>query len=150
MSVYRPSFRTRAFRAPEKTDTAPASPETALLVFWSFHGVDERASEGFIYENEIGGSYNFSKTITPRIGWREAMEQLGKIEAEAGKTLQPAEERAYHTFIRLHRNDSYDRALPYAEHPLLKLEQAQASLHDQAAETPKLARRPKPPRNGGP
>lgn len=143
-------FRTRAYHAPEKTGEAPATPETGLLVFWSFHSGDERASEGFVYENEIGGSYSFSKSVTGRIGWREALNCLTACEAEADKKFQPANDRAYELFIRLHRNDTYDRALPYLEHPLLKLEQEQSTLYAQADEIPKLAPRQKPPRRGGP
>jgi len=142
-------FRTRAYQAPEEADETPATPETVRLVFWSFHSGDERASEGFVYENEIGGSYSFNKPVTPRIGWREALDLMAACEAEADAKFQPANERAYETFVRLHRNDFYDRALPYAEHPLLKLEQTQSSLQMQADEMPKLARRPKPPQSGG-
>lgn len=142
-------FRTRAYHAPEKGDAPAATPETALLVFWSFHSDDERAGKGFVYENEIGGSYSFSKPVTSRIDWREALNFMAACETEADAKLQPVNERSYEIFIRLHRNDFYDRALPYTEHPLLKLEQEQSSLHSQADGMPKLARRAKPPQNGG-
>jgi len=143
-------FRTRVYHAPEEADAAPASPETGLLVFWSFHSSDERASEGFVYANEIGGSYCFSKPVTPRIGWREALDFMAACEAEAEEKLLPVDERAYTNFVRLHRNDFYERAVPYGEHPLLKLEQEQSSLYEKTDDIPKLARRPKPPAAGGP
>ncbi|MDP2205898.1 MAG: hypothetical protein Q8K65_06275 [Alphaproteobacteria bacterium] len=140
-------FRTRAYRAPEE---APAASETDTLVFWSFHSGDERASEGFVYENELGGSYTFSKTLTVKIGWRDALDLLAELEAEADKKFLPVDEHAYETFVRLHRNDTYDRALPYAEHPLLLQEKAVQALNDAAEGLAIMPRRRKPPAAGGP
>jgi hypothetical protein len=137
-------FRTRAYHTTKKASQA------GRLVFWSFHSNDERASQGFVYENEICESCSFSRLVTPRIGWREALEHLALCEAEADKKFRPVNERAYNMFIRLHRYDSYDGALPYREHPLLKLEQGQSSLQAQADKVPKIAPRSKPPRGRAP
>ncbi|MFN7113128.1 MAG: hypothetical protein ACK4PK_02090 [Alphaproteobacteria bacterium] len=142
-----PQFRTRAYRDPEKASQAA---ETDKLFFWSFHGSDERGSEGYIYENELGGSYTFSKTVTAKVGWRDALNILAELEAEADKKLLPLDERAYETFVRLHRNDTYDRAVPYAEHPLLLQEKAVAALNDAAEGLAIMPRRRKPPAAGGP
>ena len=169
MYVSKPYFRTRVFFAPANGDGAPApvaeslpdddpdgsedceeEDEERTLLFWSFHGADEEAREGFVYENEIGGSYSYSKTLSTKIGWREALALLKEIEEEAIEKLAPVDENRYENFRRLHRSDDYDRSAPYQEHPILQREKQIEQLNALSADAPKLQPRRKPPASGGP
>ena len=143
MSFQSPAFRTAVFQKPDTPEGTPDSPAT--WVFWTFQGNGPRAEEGFVFENEIGGSYSMSKRVTDRIGWRAAIEVMKDIEAEVGQKTTRVNEKAFDNTIRLQRNDTYRQSGLFDTHPMLLQEQEQTRLQSMAAAVPKLARRPKPP-----
>lgn len=162
MSFQTPSYRTRAFFAANdgkepaalsQADGFAGDDDTAAegtLLFWSFHSGDTDGREGFVYQNEIGASSSFSKSVTGKIGWREAIEFLQGIETRSAQTMSPADEQHEKNFVRLHRSDNYTRAEPYKNHPMLRLESYFAQIDDISGAAPKLQPRRKQTPHGGP
>ncbi|MDY0008287.1 MAG: hypothetical protein RBS08_01145 [Bdellovibrionales bacterium] len=147
------TYRTRPFFAPPETGAAEVKPapetdksENDKIIFWSFHAYGTRGEEGFVYENEVAGSYSFSKTISGKIGWREAIDLLTRCEEEAGKKLRPALTENTGIAARLRTNDTYDKAEPFQNHFMLQQEQNMAQLQHIAGSMKKLAPRAKTPK----
>lgn len=143
MSFQTLSFKTAVFHKPDTPKGTPDSP--GALVFWTFQGSAPRAEDGFIFEHEIGGSFNMSKRVTDRIDWRAAMGVMKDIEAEITAKTTRVNENDFDILTRLQRNDTYASASAFDTHPLLVQEQEQSRLQAMATALPKLARRPKPP-----
>lgn len=142
------TYRTRPFFAPPETGTAEVkpAPESDKIIFWSFHAYGTRGEEGFVYENEVAGSYSFSKTISGKIGWREAIDLLTRCEEEAGKKMRPAQAENTGIAARLRTNDTYDKAEPFQNHFMLQQEKNMAQLQHIAGSMKKLAPRAKTPK----